>query len=136
LLQWARVFTTRVASPAAFRGPRGEPLRKAHALRRLAERAASADERAVRWFAPLVDAGDDLRRQAQDALFVNDRAGADGIDRLLDLAGVRYRESVEVAARVTDALDLIEEIESELPYYGEWRARGGADRLTEGLGTC
>jgi hypothetical protein len=135
LLHWARTFTKQVGAAEAFHGPRGERLKEAQKVRRLAEQAAAADERVVRWVAPLVDAGDELRRQAQDALFVNDPSGLDGVGRLLGHAGVRYHEALGVGGRVADALDLVEEIESDLPDYGEWQARRGGGDIAEGLGT-
>jgi len=135
LLDWARTFSKEAGDAGAFHGLRGERLKQAQRVRQLAELAATSDDRLSHWIAPLVDAGDELRRRAQDALFVNAKSSLDEIGPLLERASVWYHEALSVGRRVADALDLVEEIESELPEYGEWQVRRCVDDVAAGLGT-
>src|SRR5262249_14888654 len=68
----APLFARRARAPYAFKGQRGAVLGDAVQTRRLAEKAAASDERIGRWIVPLVEAGDALRRRAQDGLFAGD----------------------------------------------------------------
>ena len=88
LVLWADTFVNRGPDRDAFKGPRGELLERAVDVRRLAEKAAAADERVVPWVMPRVEAGDRLRRQAQDRLFSGD-AGFAQVRRGTPGPGVR-----------------------------------------------
>jgi hypothetical protein len=134
LLRWARSFTEAVGNAGAFHGPPGERLKEAQKVRELAEQAASADDRVSHWVAPFVDAGDKLRRRAQDALFVDDRSALETASSLLEQARTQYREALSVADRLANALDLVEEIESELSEYGEWQVCRGEGDIAGELG--
>lgn len=122
ILVWADTFGKRGSTPDAFKGARGELLSDALRTRRLAEKAAAADERIGRWIAPLVEAGDALRRRAQDAIFAGDSGRSEAVARQLGEARERYRNALDVADHATRALDLVEQIEAEAEYYGEWLA--------------
>lgn len=132
ILVWADIFARRGLTPDAFKGARGELLGDALRTRRLAEKAAAPDERIARWIVPLVDAGDALRRRAQDDLFAGDPSKFEALARQLEQARERYRQALETADRAGKALDLVEQLEAELPYYGQWQARRGP-RGDEGL---
>jgi hypothetical protein len=134
LLVWADTFVKRSGAPYGFKGVRGELLEQALVIRRVAEEAAASDERISGWISPLVDAGDEVRRRVQDGFFV-EAAGSDDSQRWqLDEARNWYRQALGAAGTCTRALDLVEEIEAELPYYGEWKARQTA-RHSDGLDT-
>ena len=134
LLVWADTFAKRSRAPYAFKGRRGELLDEAVRVRRIAEEAAASDERIARWVVPIVEAGDDLRRRAQDGLFAaNTGLGTvEALRRLLEDARTLDRQALEAADRCTRALGLVEQVEAELPYYGEWKARQAGHR-EEGL---
>jgi hypothetical protein len=132
VLLWADTFARRDLAPYRFEGPRGDLLGDALRTRRLAEKAAASDERISRWIAPLVEAGDALRRRAQDGLFSGDTGRFEALARLLEQARERYRKALDVADHASQALDLVEQVEAELPFYGEWKARRGL-RRGEGL---
>jgi hypothetical protein len=132
MLAWVDSFARRAGAPYGFKGPRGDLLAAAVQTRRLAEQAAAADERLGRRVAHLIEEGDDLRRRAQDGLFAGDEAAFDALRAQLEQARRRYREALSLADRGSRALDLVEQLESELPYYGEWKARQGT-RHDDGL---
>jgi hypothetical protein len=132
LLVWADTFLKRSGLPDAFGGVRGELLIDAVRVRRVAEEAAAADDRIARWVMPLVESGDELRRRAQDGLFGGTTGNVEALRELLETARSRDRQAVDVAERCLRAIDLLERIEAELPYYGEWKSRQSA-RHDEGL---
>ncbi|WZP00762.1 hypothetical protein EP7_002413 [Isosphaeraceae bacterium EP7] len=136
-LLWAGVFARQSGVPDPFRGGRFELLSRLQRLRRLAEEAASADIRIARWIAPYVDEGDALRRRVQDALFAESEPDSERLASRLDLAQARYGQALDEAAnprlgggralgaarRCARAVDLLDELQATLPYYGRWRAR-------------
>jgi hypothetical protein len=142
LLVWAATFlkrgaTDRFGAPGYFNGSRSRLLRDLVALRVAAESAAAGDERVRHLIAPLVEAGDALRRKAQDRLFAGDPggepdAGAPGAP------AQRARELYDQAARDAElcarSLGLVQWLGVELPYLGEWLARRNARLGVEGLG--
>ena len=132
LLVWAETFTKRSAAPYGFKGLRGELFDEAVGVRRVAEEVAASDERIGRWIVPLVEAGDELRRKAQDELFAGGTGRLEGVRKLLEEARTRDRQALHVAERLVSAFDLLEQVESELPFYGEWKARQPG-RHDEGL---
>src|SRR5205823_6124537 len=92
---WAISFARRDGVPSdPFKGRRGQLLHQAMRVRRLAERAA-ADERIGRWVMPLVEAGDDLRRQAQDDLFAGTAEQFEQAHALLERAAGFYTQALE-----------------------------------------
>lgn len=133
LVLWADTFVNRGPDKDAFKGPRGELLERAVVVRRLAEKAAAADERIVRWVMPRVEAGDRLRRQAQDRLFSGDPDALRSAGELLEQATEHYKRAIRVGEDCREARDLVEQLSADLPFYGEWKART-VGRPEEGLG--
>jgi hypothetical protein len=123
LLVWTDTFVKRSGASYGFNGLRAELLDEAVLVRKIAEQAAASDDRISHWITALVDAGDEPRRRAQDGLFVESVGAVESLRRQLDEARTRYRQSLETAGRCARALQLVEQIEAELPYYGEWKAR-------------
>jgi hypothetical protein len=123
LLVWADTFVKRAGAASPFRGGRGDLLKRALQSRRLAEQAAAADPRVVRWIMPLVEAGDKKRRQAQDALFACEERAFPEQKELLDKADADYERAREIGDSCLAAFDLLEQLQAELPYLGEWKAR-------------
>lgn len=122
LLVWASTFLSRGPDHHAFRGRRGETLEEAVKTRLLAEEVAASDERISRWIRPWVDAGDRARRKAQDLLFDSDPTLAPCLDSL-EKANEAYLDAKKNAEVCEQAIDLVEQLSAELPYYGEWKAR-------------
>ncbi|AGA26729.1 hypothetical protein [Singulisphaera acidiphila] len=131
LIVWADTFVTRGPDRNAFRGRRGEALEKAIQTRNLAEVAAASDERINRWIRPWVEAGDVHRRNGQDLLFAAEPAVPRCLEAL-DQADEAYQIAIKNAEICDQAIDQIEQLSAELPYYGEWKARRGG-RLEIGL---
>ena len=115
------------------RGHAASSWRGPSIVRRLAEKAAAADERVVPWVMPRVEAGDRLRRQAQDRLFAGDADSLRSAEELLDRASEHYKRAIRIGDDCRDARDLIEQLSADLPYYGEWKART-IGRPEDGLG--
>ena len=122
LVLWADTFVNRGPDRDAFKGPRGELLERAVVVRRLAEKAAAADERVVPWVMPRVEAGDRLRRQAQDRLFAGDADSLRSAAELLNQASEHYKRAIRIGDDCRDARDLLEQLSADLPFYGEWKA--------------
>src|SRR5262249_2587442 len=136
VLVWADTFARNELASSDFKGPRGDLLGDALRTRRLAEKAAASDERIGPWSVPLVRAGGARRPRAPDALSGGDPRQFPPLAQLLEQARERYRQALEAGEHASQALDLVEQIESELPYYGEWKARQGLrrdDGLDQGL---
>ena len=132
LVLWADTFVNRGPDRDAFKGPRGELLERAVIVRRQAEKAAAADERVLPWVMPRVEAGDRLRRQAQDRLFAGDADSLRSAEELLNRASEHYKRAIRIGTDCRDARDLLELLSADLPYYGEWKATIG--RPEDGLG--
>ena len=144
VLVWVAAFQKlgarrQFGSPDFFAGRRAPWLHDLVDLRSAAESAAAGDERVHHWTAPLVERGDAIRRKAQDRLFAGGSSGGDGptVERG-DATPQRARELYNQAARAAElfakSLDLVQRLESELPYLGEWLARRNARLGLEGLG--
>jgi hypothetical protein len=128
-----------LGAPNFFQGPRGRALRRTVRVRFRAEEAAASEDRIIAWIMPWVDAGDALRRQAQDQLFANDEgleggAPAEPIEETLRRAETLYQQALDDAELYGQALDLVERLDSELPYLGAWAARRNARLGQAGLG--
>jgi hypothetical protein len=124
LLPWVVSFAKR--SPTTdFEGNRGALLNAALAARRLSETALAADERALRWIEPLLAAGDEARRHAQDLMFSNSPEALDEALAKLQNATRHYERALKVAKTVAEASDLADQIAVELPYLGRWSASRG-----------
>jgi hypothetical protein len=98
-------------------------IRRAVAVRKLAERAAGLDDRVVAWVRGTVDQADQRRRQAQDRLFATDRADLEAAGPLFDQAEGLYADALALGEARVQALDLLDQLRDELPYYGDWLAR-------------
>jgi hypothetical protein len=144
VLVWAAAFqklgaSRQFGSSDFFAGRRAQWLHDLVDLRTAAEIAAAGDERVHHWTAPLVELGDAIRRKAQDRLFAGGSSGGDGPtaergDATPRRAREFYRQAAREAELFSKSLDLVQRLESELPYLGEWLARRNARLGLEGLG--
>ena len=134
VLHWAQTYTEQVGNVGTFYGVRGERLKEAQRVR------SSPKSRRTPTTEPTNGSPRSSMQgiscgQAQDRLFVNDKSSLEAIGPLLERARAWYREAIGVGGRVANALDLVEEIESELPDYGEWQVRRREGDVTLDLGT-
>lgn len=132
---WYSSFVRRGGAAKELRSQRLGLLPRAQEVRTLAEKAAACDPRVIGWVRGLVDDADRLRREAQDYLFASDPPSLQKSGILLLKAEVIYQEAVQQAKACAGALDLLQQLEDELPYYGEWAARspGGMSQGFEEL---
>jgi len=142
ILIWAASFqerggTERFGFPEFFHGSRFRALQDLVALRSAAEVASAGDERVRHRVAPLIEAGDTLRRKAQDHLFSGERnrgpdPGRDGVQaqRIRDL----YERATQDSDLCARSLSLVQRLGVELPNLGEWLARRNARLGIGGLG--
>ncbi len=118
-------FVARGGESESVRPARLRLIEEAIKVRTIAEQAAGLDDRAVAWVRPLVDQADTLRRQAEDRLFATNASAFDTeppCTRLLDEARKLYEQARDLGHARIEALDLVERLEDELPYYGDWLA--------------
>lgn len=120
-LVWADAFDKQFGVGDRFKGSRGPLFAELLRLRRLAEEAAAPDERVARWVAPIVEAGDAIRRLAQDDLLADEDRLAAPKDPLDQARGL-YARAVDAAGRGSRAADMLARLEADLPYYGQWKA--------------
>lgn len=136
-LIWYRAFVGRFGGSDPLKERRIPLLRRIVDVCRLAEEAASADERISRWIRPGVEAGDRSLRDAQDLLFGGDPEQLEASAARLVDAEQSYRRASAIAGKCRGALDLVLGVLDEAPRYGEWNARDGrglADRIDGLLG--
>jgi hypothetical protein len=106
----------------ALRPERQDRLLQAFDVAIKAEQVAAVDGRLLPWIAPIVTEADRLRLEGQDLLFASDLEFIRLARAPLDEASGRYDEALALARSLTEAIELLQLIADELPYYGEWAA--------------
>lgn len=136
---WYAQFVERGGETPALREKRIPLVRQAFEVRKLAE-SSLRDERVARWIRPLIDRADLVRRKAQDLLFSGDETGLKAAQEALAEAEALAGQALRTADACSRALALLDRLQDELPFYGDWLARGrqGLDAdylaLLEGAG--
>jgi hypothetical protein len=124
---WYAEFERRGGEAVALRAKRLGLVQKAVAVRSLAEEAATLDPRLTGRVRPLIEAGDILRRKAQDYLFAGDEKSLEECDRLLgEATETCYEKALTDARAFAHTLAFLDRVQDELPYYGEWAVRSGS----------
>ena len=137
---WYARFVARGGETPALRARRGELVRRAFEIRKLAE-SSCRDERAYSLARPFLDRADPIRRKGQDLLFGSTREEIEAAAGEFQKAEDLYRQAARAAEDHIRAFDLLDRLRDELPYYGDWLAHGlqGMDdeylRLLERAGT-
>ena len=134
LALWYATFAARGGESDALRKSRLTLLRRASAVRARAEQAA-ADVRDLPWAREWVDQADALRRQAQDQLFAGEATAFKACASRLARAEALYARAIAASAQCARAIDLVQRLQDELPYYGDWQANRaeGPDDAFEAL---
>ncbi len=122
---WYGRFAEQGGESEGLRDDRQVRLRRATKIRENAEQAIAFDERIGRWIRPAIEEGDEFRRQAQDVLFASAADRFREADAPLNNAENRYDQALTLARSLHEALDLVQRLQDELPYYGEWMAASG-----------
>ena len=119
---WAKRFHETFPGSRWFFGTeRGKQLRLAVEKRLDAETALAVDRRGLDWIKPLIEKGDDTRRDAQDRLFdASEVEALKGLETRFKAYGETYAEAHQRISLHRDARSLLEEIAAELPFLGEW----------------
>jgi hypothetical protein len=100
------------------------PVGQSAALRNLAEAAATpADVRAVYFLMARQQAADELRRQAEDRLFVGQPSMAAEAARLMSEAKSAYDEGTQQAQRMAAAVAVRDRAYDELVWLARWQAQ-------------
>ena len=125
---WYASFVAIGGETEPLKRVRTELLHRAAEVRVRAEQVA-ADPRSAFRVRDLMDLGDAHRRTAQDRLFAGEEAAILRAKADLERASQEYEHAAEVASRYSKAADLVERLQDELPYYGEWQVhqRDGSD---------
>ncbi|MBI3464061.1 MAG: hypothetical protein HY000_13545 [Planctomycetes bacterium] len=83
--------------------------------------AAPDDERVHYWVQSIVAKSDELRRQAEDRLFIGGDALSEA-DKTASTAREGYQQAIERAERLSRAFQLRDRAWAELPYHALWLA--------------
>ncbi len=85
--------------------------------------AVTDDERAQFWTLPLVAAGNQAQRQANDQLFIADEAALAVAAPHWDDADAHYTQADKLARSVSDAYALRDQAWARIPYLARWLTR-------------
>ncbi len=122
LIDWAIEWTKFHPDPVFLSQPKqADVLRKALRIRRVAEQAAAASWQTGPWSDALLESCDAARRQAQDDLFTGTQDPESAMRQFKEIES-SYNRVVRYGA----ALELVEEIRTEWPFLGAWKARRAA----------
>lgn len=122
LALWYANFAASGGETEALKKSRLALLHRAVAVRARAEQAAAPDVRALPWARDLVDQADAARRQAQDQLFAGEAGAFKNCASRLARAETLYGRAIAVSSQCAKAIDLVQKLQDELPYYGDWQA--------------
>jgi hypothetical protein len=124
---WAYHFTKHFRVPGYFtHQARAEELTKLVDVRAKAEKALGTDARGNRYITPVVEAGDQVRRDLQDELFIASAASADATDafnRKISAAQQNYESALDAIDAFQKGRVVLERLGAELPELSDWSIR-------------
>ncbi len=117
-----RIFVNNGGESEELRPRRVDAIRFALDVAKQGEVAAAVDGQLIEWVRAEVEEGDRLRLEAQDLVFSQRAEDFATARDLLSEANRHYENAIDIAKPLERALNLLNTLRHDLPYYGSWLA--------------